>query len=184
MTDETEELIIAGSGGQGILFTGELLVAAAGIKEEKNSTWFPSYGPLMRGGKATCTVVISSEEIGSPISGQCDSLLVMNKPSLEYVGLVKPGGLIIINKSLAGWDFSRKDVEAIEIEATKIAAEIGAGENINVISSVVMLGAYLKRKKAVKLETVIEVLKEKLSKKPQALELNIKALKAGYEKIK
>src|SRR3989344_6650819 len=98
-----EELIIAGAGGQGIILIGDLLCLAA-INDGKNTTGYPSYGATMRTGKATYTVIISSEEIGSPISEHPDSLLVMNKPSLsEFAKIVKPNSLILVNKSLVDW---------------------------------------------------------------------------------
>lgn len=170
-----EELIIAGAGGQGILFIGELLCIAA-MKEGKHTTWFPSYGPAMRGGKANCTVIVSSEEIGSPISDRADSLIVMNKLSLEFVEKVKPRGFVIINKSLADWDNRRKDLKVLEIRANDIAKELGGFQ----VANMVILGAYLKRKRIVSLKSVIEALEEKLFGKEDTIELNKKALQKGW----
>ena len=176
-----EELIIAGAGGQGIVLTGELLCLAA-MEDDKNTTGYPSYGATMRGGKATYTVIISSEEIGSPISRHPDSLLAMNKPSLvEFAKLVKLDGLIIVNKSLVDWSDARKDLRVIEIRATEIARELGDARMANLV----MLGAYIKAKEIVFLEKVKEALKEFAAKKGwsgTATALNEKALEAGFNK--
>lgn len=172
-----EELMIAGAGGQGILFLGKMVCLAA--MEEKQVTRFPSYGPAMRGGKATCTVIVSSDEIGSPISEHPDSLIVMNKPSLEFVEIVKPKGLIIINKSLVDWDFNRKDVEVLEVKATAIAQALAAPQAVNLV----MLGAYLKKKKIVSLGNVVKALRREAAEKKldkRLKELNEKALKEGW----
>lgn len=163
-----KELIIAGAGGQGIMFIGKIICTAA-IEEEKFATRFPSYGPAMRGGEATCTVIISSEEIGSPISEHPDVLIIMNRPSLKFADLVKPGGLVLINKSLVDWDDKRKDVEVLEIRASDIARELGDP----LIANLVMLGAYLKKDGIVSLENVMKDLKG----------LNKKAFEMGIAQV-
>jgi len=176
-----EELIIAGAGGQGIVLTGELLCLAV-MEDDKNTTGYPSYGATMRGGKATYTVIVSSEEIGSPISEYPDSLLAMNKPSLSaFAKIVKPNGLIIVNKSLVDWTDGRKDVWIIEIRATEIAQELGDARMANLV----MLGAYLGAKEIVSLEQVKEALKAFAVQKgwsETVTALNEKALEAGFNK--
>jgi len=104
-----KSIIIAGAGGQGNIFAGEVFAVAV-LKENKNVTFFPSYGPQMRGGKSTCTVVISDEEIGSPIISTPDALIVMNEPSLDFIKNVRRDGLVIINSSLSEYRGQRKDV--------------------------------------------------------------------------
>lgn len=175
-----EELMIAGSGGQGVLFIGEIIALAA-IKEGKYTTWFPSYGPAMRGGKANCAVIVSLAEIGSPVAEHPNSLIAMNQLSLEFVKNIKSGGLAVINKSLVGWDFSRKDIEVLEVEASAIAQELKLPQ----IANVVMLGAYLRKKQIVHIQSVINALKEKLSEKKLSadmIKINEEALKRGWEK--
>ena len=175
-----EELVIAGSGGQGVLFIGEIMAVAA-MEEGKHTTWFPSYGPAMRGGKANCTVIVSLAEIGSSVAEHPNSLIVMNQPSLEFVKNIKPGGLLVINKSLVDWDFSRKDIEVLEVEASAIAQELKVPQ----VANMVMLGAYLRKKQTVHIQSVINALKEKLSKKKlsaDVIKTNEEALKRGWEK--
>src|SRR3989338_5758366 len=176
-----EELIIAGAGGQGIVLMGELLCLSA--MEEKNTTGFPSYGVAMRSGKATYTVIISSDEIGSPISEHPDSLIVMNKLSLaEFAKIVQPKGLIIINKSLVDLQNLRDDVNVLEIKATDIAQELGDSRAANLV----MLGFYIKIKETVSLGSVKRALKELLLEKgwnKDLIELNQKALERGFKEI-
>jgi len=173
-------LIIAGFGGQGIIFIGELLTLAAAI-EEKNVTMLRSYGPAMRGGKANCTVIVSGEEIGSPVVDHPDSLIVMNKPSLEFALKVKPKGLVIINKSLTDYNLERKDLEVIEIEAREIAEKLGNAQ----VANTVILGAYLERKKTVSFQSVFKALEIMLSEKSreEQIEINKKALKEGAKVV-
>lgn len=174
-----EELVIAGAGGQGIVLAGAL-VSLAAMEEGKETTHYKSYGAAMRGGKATCTVIVSSQEIGSPISGHPDSLIVVNKPSLKFVEMVKPGGLIVINKSLVDWDFSREDVEVLEIRASDIAQELKDPRIVNLV----ILGAYLKRKKTVTLKNLKKALQDlAVGKKwnKRLIALNKKALQRGWD---
>jgi 2-oxoglutarate ferredoxin oxidoreductase subunit gamma len=113
-----QEIIIAGFGGQGILSAGRLL-AYAGMLENKNVSWLPSYGPEMRGGTANCHVIISDEPIGSPILNSATTLIVMNGPSLEkFENLVVEGGIILTDSSLVEPGPKRKDVDVFEIPAT------------------------------------------------------------------
>ncbi len=127
------EIIIAGFGGQGILSAGRLL-AYAGMLENKNVSWLPSYGPEMRGGTANCHVIISDEAVGSPILNSCTSLIVMNGPSLEkFENMVVPGGIIITDKSLVPEGPQRKDVDVFEVPATQMASDMGNLTFANII---------------------------------------------------
>ena len=133
------EIIIAGFGGQGVLFCGQLL-AYAGMDEGKEITWIPSYGPEMRGGTANCTVVISDEEIGSPFVHNPQAVIAMNRPSLDkYEDLVKPGGFLVINTSMTDRKANRKDITVIEIAANEKAEELGDQRMANMV----LLGALL-----------------------------------------
>ena len=119
------EIIISGFGGQGVLFAGQLLAYCA-LDNQMEVTWFPSYGPEMRGGTAHCTVIIADEEIGSPIIRNPTAAIVMNLPSLDkYEPLVAPEGVLIINSSLVDRSAQRNDISIAEVPANKIAEEIG-----------------------------------------------------------
>jgi 2-oxoglutarate ferredoxin oxidoreductase subunit gamma len=167
-----ENVIVAGFGGQGVLFIGRLLAYAA-MKEGRNVTWIPSYGPEMRGGTANCTVVISDEVIGSPVITSPQGLIVMNKPSLDtFEPRLKTGGLLIMNSSLITRETERK------VPANKIAFKLGSDRAANMV----MLGAYIARTKVVAKETILEALKESLGKKKMALfGTNKIAFKKGIE---
>ncbi len=176
----TNKITIAGAGGQGNLLMGKLLCEAA-LKEGKHATWYPSYGPLMRSGKSTCTVVVSDEEIGSPIVLHPDILIVMNKPSLCYLVDLKQGGLAIINQSLAQYsdnsDGNTKNIVLLFVNEMLKEAKIGVK-----IANMALLGALLKKCPVVKLESVLEILETMLLKKDKSelFELDKKALMLGY----
>ena len=176
-----EEVIIAGFGGQGVMLMGRLL-AYAGMLEGKNVAWMPSYGPEMRGGTANCTVIISSEEIASPVVPYPRSIIVMNKPSLDkFEPTVQKDGLIIINESLIDQKVKRDDVSIVSVPANDIANELG---NLKV-ANMVVLGAYVKKSEVVKLETIFKALEKVLAGRNQKLiDLNKKALKQGEELVK
>ena len=175
-----EESIFSGFGGQGALFAGQLL-AYAGIAEGLYVTWFPSYGPEMRGGTAHCTVILSEEEIGAPIIRNPTSAIVLNLPSLEKYGpLVKPGGLLVINQSLVPKPCERDDIRVISIPASDIATELGNPRMANMV----LLGAYVKATGIVSLETVMEQLEEHLSQRQRKwLEADKEALRIGASKV-
>ena len=176
-----EEVIIAGFGGQGIMLIGRLL-AYAGMLEGKNVAWMPSYGPEMRGGTANCTVIISSEEIASPVVPYPKSIIVMNKPSLDkFEPNVKKDGLIILNDSLIDQKVSRNDVSIVRVPANDVANELG---NLKV-ANMVVLGAYIKKSGVVKLDTIFKALEKALAGRNQHLiNLNKEALKQGTELAK
>lgn len=173
-----EDLIIAGFGGQGILFIGKLLAYAA-MKEGRNVTWIPSYGPEMRGGTANCTVVVSDEEIGSPVITNPRSLIVMNNPSLEaFEPRLKTSGLLVVNTSLVTLQPKRDDITIVRVPANKIAIEIGNDRAANMV----MLGAYLARTKLVAKESILDALEKVLGKgKEELFEVNKAALEKGME---
>jgi 2-oxoglutarate ferredoxin oxidoreductase subunit gamma len=173
-----QEIIISGFGGQGILFAGQLL-AYAGLEEGRHVTWIPSYGPEMRGGTAHCTVIISDEEIGSPLVRNPSAALVFNPPSMErYAPLVKPGGVLVVDSTLVSHTASRGDICEIRIPATDIAVELGFPQ----IANVVMLGALVGATGIVRLETLERVLEAHLSERHrEALEPNKQALRRGAE---
>ncbi len=175
-----EESIFSGFGGQGALFAGQLL-AYAGIAEGLYVTWFPSYGPEMRGGTAHCTVILSEEEIGAPIIRNPTSAIALNLPSLEKYGpLVKPGGLLVINQSLIPKPCERDDIRVISIPASDIATELGNPRMANMV----LLGAYVKATGIVSLETVMEQLEEHLSQRQRKwLEADKEALRIGASKV-
>lgn len=168
-----EKIIIAGAGGQGNLFLGKILCLAA-MRENKNVTWYPSYGPAMRGGKSTCTVIISDEEIGSPMVKNQDALIVMNKPSLDFMEDIKKG-IVIINQSLAKYN-GTSDLDIVLVETEPILREIDS-KNGQRFLNMILLGVYLKKRNIVSVENALKVLKEK---KEEVFEKNKMALMAGY----
>lgn len=176
-----EEVIIAGFGGQGVMLMGRLL-AYAGMLEGKNVAWMPSYGPEMRGGTANCTVIISSEEIASPVVLYPNSIIVMNKPSLDkFEANVQKDGLIILNESLIDQNVNRDDVAIVRVPANDIANKLG---NLRV-ANMVALGTYVKKSGVVKLKTIFKALEKALAGRNQKLiDLNKKALKQGEELVK
>jgi 2-oxoglutarate ferredoxin oxidoreductase subunit gamma len=173
-----EEIIMAGSGGQGIMFAGTLLAQAA-MDEGLNVTCFPSYGAQMRGGTANCTVIISDENIGSPVVTNPFTLLAMNEDSLgRFASKVKKSGLIIVNSSLLKKEIGIDDVEIIEIPATELAEELGDSR----VANMVILGAYIKRRKVVSLERAVGSLRKVLGEEREnLLRLNREALRKGEE---
>jgi len=172
-------VIMAGFGGQGLMFIGKLL-AYSSMKSGKHVTWIPSYGPEMRGGTANCTVVMSDEEIGSPVITSPQVLIILNNPSLEaFEPRLQPQGILFLNSSLVTRQVARNDMEVISIPADDIAAEVGEKRAANMV----MLGAYIARTKVVSEEKILEGLKE-LSAKKQFLDINMRAFQKGREYVK
>jgi len=176
-----EEIIIAGFGGQGIMFAGTLLAQGA-MLEGLQVTFFPSYGAEMRGGTANCSLIISDEEIGSPVATNPSSCLILNRPSLnKFEERMREKGLLILNSSLVDRDVKRKDLEMIKVPATEMAIELG---NVKV-ANMVILGAYLKKKKILTLLNVVKSLPKVLGEKKKGLvEVNEKALEKGSKLIR
>lgn len=170
------EIIIAGFGGQGVLFAGQLL-AYAGMDEGKQITWIPSYGPEMRGGTANCTVVISDEEIGSPFVHNPQAVIAMNRPSLDkYEPLVKPGGVLVVNSSMNDRKPVRTDIRVVEIAANEEAEKLGDQRMANMI----LLGALLSKLPVLPVEAIEKALKAHLPERHQKLlSKNYQALREG-----
>jgi 2-oxoglutarate ferredoxin oxidoreductase subunit gamma len=172
------DVIMAGFGGQGILMIGTLLSIAA-MEEGKSVTFFPAYGVEMRGGTANCTVVISDEEIGSPVVGHPKSCVVMNGPSLEkYLPSVQKGGYLILNRSLVDpARVTRADLDVLSIPANDIAREKVKTPQL---ASMVALGAYVAVTGVVRMHTLFECIPKVVSKKYERfVPLNVNALKEG-----
>lgn len=173
---KTTEILIAGFGGQGILFSGKFL-AYKGLTEELQVSWLPSYGPEMRGGTANCNVILSDTPVGSPIVTSPDVLVAMNLPSLEkYVNTVRRGGQIYVDSSLISAKVERTDVEVFYIPATQLAKDEGLGTLANMI----IVGHLLENHPELSFDGVDEVVEKLVPPKKAALkELNIKALTIG-----
>jgi len=169
-------VIMSGFGGQGIISAG-ILLAYSGMVEGKHVTFFPAYGAEMRGGTANCSVVVSTEEVASPVVSNPDSLIVMNEPSLtKFEPALKPNGLLLINSSLIASSPKRNDVHAVNIDANKIAEEIGTVRCANMV----MLGALINYTNAVSLESMINTLPKVFTRaKKEILNMNVEALKRG-----
>ncbi len=174
---KASQIIFAGFGGQGILFSGKFL-AYNGLIADKNVSWLPSYGPEMRGGTANCSVIISDGPIGSPIVSVPDMLVAMNNPSLEkYEALVAPSGKIFIDSSLIDRRVERDDVQVFYVPATKLAAD----EGIDTLANMILVGKLIKESGIVDFSNVDAVLDKIVSAKHQNLkDLNHKALSLGY----
>jgi 2-oxoglutarate ferredoxin oxidoreductase subunit gamma len=171
-----EEIILSGFGGQGVLFAGQLLAYAA-AEAGKHVTWIPSYGPEMRGGTAHCTVVVSDDPIGSPLVRHPTSVIALNLPSFEkYEALIKPGGLLVYNKSLIAATPGRADIRYVAVAANVIAEELGNVRQANVA----LLGAFLAVTGLLPLESVEAALDEHLSERQRGfLASNKQALRRG-----
>jgi len=175
-----EGAILAGFGGQGVISAG-ILLAYAGMLEDKFVTFFPSYGAEMRGGTANCTVVVSTEEVASPIVETPTSIIVMNEPSLAmFEPKLKNGGLLFVNTSLVKSGASRKDVVVCDVPANELAEGVG---NIR-IANMVMIGAFCKKTGAIQLDSVFKALPKVFPRaKPEMIEMNIEAIKKGASLI-
>lgn len=170
-------IIIAGFGGQGVLFAGQLL-SYAGMESGRHVTWIPSYGPEMRGGTANCTVIIADEQIGAPIVATPDIAVVLNQPSFEkYEPLVKPAGLLVVNSSIVSEHSTRDDLDAVYVAANSIAEEEGSTKMLNMA----LVGAMLGQRPILSLEEVEEALRKHLPQsKSHLLEKNVAVLYRGY----
>lgn len=171
-------IIIAGFGGQGVLFAGQLL-AYAGMDDGHHVTWIPSYGPEMRGGTANCTVIISDELIGAPIVSHPDAAVVLNRPSYDkYEPLLKPEGLLVVNSSLVTAVSTRDDVETVCVPANDIAEALATKKMLNVAA----LGALLARRPVLSLEIVEQALVNHLpAGKAHLIEGNVAVLRRGFQ---
>ena len=174
----TTKFLFSGFGGQGILFVGKLM-AYKGLTEDKQVSWLPSYGPEMRGGTASCSVIVSDTPVGSPIVSNPDVLVAMNLPSLDrFESAVVPGGVIFADSSLIARDIERTDVRLVKIPATQMASDNGTPTLANMI----LLGKILKELGQFDVEKVEAALKKVISaKRADMLEVNLKAMQLGAD---
>ncbi len=177
-----EQIIISGFGGQGALFAGQLLTYA-GLEEGRNVAWLPSYGPEMRGGTARCTVTVSDDPIGSPITDAPSAVIALNPPSLEmFEPHVQPHGLLIVNSSIAKEQVKRKDIKSLRIPATDLARDEFQNERM---ANMILLGALVRITGVVSLESVMKALKKNLpERRHHLLEPNRAALQKGWDMAK
>ncbi len=172
--------VIAGFGGQGILSMG-LNLAEAALREGRNVTYLPAYGAEVRGGTANCTVVISDDEIASPVASSPEFIIAMNQPSaLKFQNQIQSGGLFFINSSLMEAAISRGDITIVQVPANQMADHLGNSKSSNMI----MLGAFIRKTGLVSISNVLEALRFTLGAKKKLIEINEKALEAGYDFFK
>lgn len=172
----TTETILAGFGGQGILFAGKFL-AYLGMNQDKQVSWLPSYGPEMRGGTANCAVCVGDEPIGSPYVTDPDVLIAMNGPSYDkFIESVKPGGIAIIDSTLVTKECTRKDIRSFRIPSTALAAEHGLPGMANII----LVGKLLKETGIAVIDAVRPTLEKIIPpKKADLIDANMRALAIG-----
>jgi 2-oxoglutarate ferredoxin oxidoreductase subunit gamma len=177
----TEEIIIAGFGGQGVLSMGKIL-GYSGVMENKEVSWMPSYGPEMRGGTANVTVIISDERISSPILNSYDTAIILNQQSMDkFEKTVKPGGILIYDSNGITHHPTRKDIKIYLVDAAEEAAKMESTKIFNMI----VLGGYLKVKPILKLENVVKGLMKSLPERyHHMVPLNEKAIHRGMEIIR
>ncbi len=176
----TEEMIIAGFGGQGVLSMGKIL-AYSGIMQDQEVSWMPSYGPEMRGGTANVTVIMSDERISSPILTNFDTAIILNQQSMDkFENSVKPGGVLLYDPNGIINPPKRKDIKIFTIDGAKLASEMGNPKIFNMI----VLGAFMEIKPIVKLEYVIKGLKKSLPERHHKLiPLNQDAITIGMKNV-
>jgi 2-oxoglutarate ferredoxin oxidoreductase subunit gamma len=174
----TEELIIAGFGGQGVLSMGKIL-AYSGIMDNKEVTWFPSYGPEMRGGTANVTVIVSDSRISSPVLSEYDTAIILNQQSMDkFESKVKPGGVLLYDPNGIIHPPTRTDIQVYKVEGTLTAVEMGNPRVFNMI----IVGGYLKVRPIVSLDNVQKGLEKSLpARYHNLIPLNIEAIKKGEE---
>ena len=174
----TRELLFAGFGGQGLLFSGKV-IAYKGLIEDKNVSWLPSYGPEMRGGTANCSVILSDEPVGAPIISNPDVLVAMNLPSLDkYESKVKPGGSIFVDNSLIERKVERDDVNVYYIPATQISNEKG----YQTLANMILMGHVIAKTGVIPQEMIAPAMKKVVSARhADLLDKNIEAVRLGIE---
>ena len=175
---KTTQILIAGFGGQGVLFAGKFL-AYKGLTEEKQVSWLPSYGPEMRGGTANCSVIVSDMPVGSPIITNPDVLIAMNLPSLQkFVNDVVPGGKIFVDSTLIDAKVERTDVEVFYVPATQLAKDAG----FSTLANMVLVGKVLHECDAVSFQNNRETFEKFIpAKKAGLIDMNCQALQTGYD---
>ena len=174
----TTQILLAGFGGQGVLFAGKFL-AYKGMIQDKQVSWLPSYGPEMRGGTANCSVILSDTPVGSPIITTPDILVAMNLPSLQkFVDTVAPGGKIILDSTLINAKVARTDVEVFYVPATQMAKDAG----FSTLANMILAGKVLKETNIVAWEGNKQTLEAFIpAKKANLIDVNCKALQMGYD---
>lgn len=172
-----KEILIAGFGGQGILFSGKFL-AYEGLIDGKEVSWLPSYGPEMRGGTANCSIIISDSAVGSPIVSNPDILIAMNLPSLDkYESETKKGGQIFVDSSLIERKVERDDVETYYIPATKMASD----EGLTGLANMIMIGHMIAKSGIIPEENIEKAMQKVVpATKQNMFDLNMKAVKLGF----
>ena len=173
----TVQILIAGFGGQGVLFAGKF-IAYKGLLEGRQLSWLPSYGPEMRGGTANCSVILSDTPIGSPIVSSPDILMVMNLPSLDkYESTAQPGAKLFVDSTLIERKVARQDVTAYYIPATKMAQEAG----FPTLANMIMVGKMIRETGMISYEHIGDALGKVVSAKhADLLEVNLRAIETGY----
>ena len=176
----TEEIIIAGFGGQGVLSMGKIL-AYSGIMQEQEVSWMPSYGPEMRGGTANVTVILSDNRVSSPVVQSCDTAILLNQQSVDkFESMVKPGGLLIYDPNGITRHPEREDIRIFQVEAAAEAARLKSSITFNMV----VLGGFIKVKPVVDYENVIKGLRKSLPERHHHLiPVNEKAIQRGMEII-
>ena len=166
------KMFFAGSGGQGVLLMGQMVTYAA-MLDDKSSTFYPSYGPEMRGGTANCTVVVSDREVSCPLIYEADYVVAMNLPSfLKFEPMIKPGGIMLLNKSFINENATRNDITVYEVYANDLANELGNSR----VANMVMLGALVRATKVVTESSIESVIDQTIgAKKKELRDLNMKA---------
>jgi 2-oxoglutarate ferredoxin oxidoreductase subunit gamma len=171
-----DKILIAGFGGQGVMFLGKML-AYAGMLDGRDVCWIPSYGPEMRGGTANCSVIISDEEIHSPVIEFADAGVVLNQPSYDkFLSRIKPGGTLVVNSSIVCLDNKRDDINIVAVAAGEIANELGNSSMANMVC----LGALLPNLKLADLASLEKAMDAVVGKKkPELYDINMAAVKKG-----
>ena len=174
----TKQFLFSGFGGQGILFSGKF-IAYKGLLDGKNVSWLPSYGPEMRGGTASCSVIVGDESVGSPIVSRPDVLVAMNLPSLDkYEASVAPGGIIFVDSTLVSRAVTRTDVTVYPVPATQLASDNG----IPTLANMILVGKILHVLNDFQEDSVRAALGKVVSaKRADMLEVNLNAMKLGAE---
>lgn len=171
-------ILVAGFGGQGVMTIGKFLASAACDATDKHITFFPSYGAEQRGGTANCYVVISDEEIGSPMTDEMDDMIVMNGASLnKFLPMLRPGGRLFVNSSIVKEEIGRSDITVVKAPVTDMALELGNSKVLNII----MLGVYIGCTEVLPVDVVWSTIEHKLGKKQSLLPLNRRAFEQGLE---
>lgn len=173
--------IFSGFGGQGVLSMGFTLANAA-MLEGKYVTYLPSYGVEVRGGTANCTVVVSDEEIASPVASEPEFVVAMNQPSFNrFQNILSSGGLICVNQSLVNTEGARSDIEVLSIPTTELAEKLGTTK----VANMIMLGALIKASNIISFDAMIKNLAELLGEgKAKLIKLNREALEMGFNYVK